>query len=203
VSFPFNLYIEELLDERKKRASVFRRIRWSGFVTLLMLLVMIFSVMLAKQGQLAETPEIFIPGAGLPRPTEYHKHIEHDYYFADHALEGYEKIDRQEGDNGIRERWTDGTHTLERWQSNLGWRHWRGVQSTSQEDVSVNGTAARIYHLQYDRSMLLVWGNERYFMELRVLFADSEPAVTTEQLIRWAESLTPIALTQPQPDGAE
>ncbi len=206
VSFPFNLYIEELLYMRKKRAVMFRRIGWSGLVALLIAALLIFSVMLAQSGAgQTQNPgmETFAPG-GLPRPETYRPKLEHDYYFTT-LPDTYEMIDRVESDMAFREVWSDGTHTLERWQSLIGWRVWRGTKCTDETEVLVHGTTAKIYRIEpvYQSSLLLAWSADGYFMELRVLQADAAPAITAEQLVQWAEGLKPIALYEPAPDDAD
>ncbi len=203
VSFPFDLYMEELLDERAKRTVRFRKMGWSSFILLLIVALMIFSVALVK----APSPpppsqQRFYPGESLPHPTERLSRLEHTYYIADLSAE-YELTKKDQSEYTIREVWSDGVHTLEWWQSCSGWRSWQGLKSTSERDVVINGTAGKVYRMEpvQGSSLLLVWSNQHYYMELRVLGADKDPAINMDQLVRWAEGLIQADLYEPAPDG--
>ena len=203
VSFPFHLYMEELLDERSKRALWFRRIRWSSLIGLVILAVMIFSVMLARNPPESEGNPGFSHPAGVSRPDEYLFEMKHDYYFTT-LPETYERIDREESDAAFRERWSDGAHTLERWQSRIGWRSWQATQLASEETVTVNGRTARVCRLKpaSKGAILLQWSNEYYYMELYLQQVTDASPVTAEQLVQWAEGLRPVELYEPEPDEA-
>ncbi len=202
VSFPFDLYMEELLDERAKRIIRFRKMGWSSIVILLILALMIFSVVLAKTpSPPSPSEQSFYPGGLLPGPTERLPGLEHTYYIAGLPAE-YTLTEKEQSTYAIREVWSDGVHTVERWQSCIGWRSWRGLKSTSERNVVISGNAGKVYRMEpvQGSSLLLVWSNQHYYMELRVLGADKDPSIHIDQLVRWAEGLIQADLYEPEPD---
>lgn len=202
VSFPFDLYMEELLDERAKRTVRFRKMGWSSVILLLVTALMIFSVILVKTpSPPPPSQQTFYPGTSLPRPADEVLELKHTYYMAGLQSE-YKLTKNEQSQYAIRELWSDGVYTVERYQSCLGWRIWRGQTPQSEQKVSINGTEGRLYRMQqpYSDTLLLVWSNEHYYMELCVRGTEDASPFPAEQLIRWAEGLIQADLYEPEPD---
>jgi hypothetical protein len=68
------------------------------------------------------------------------------------------------------------------------------------QKIKIHGEEARAYGLS-DGSRMVLWNNTHYYMELRVMGNRTAPTMTVDQLIEWAESLTPGPLYEPEPDG--
>ena len=203
VSFPFDLYMEELLDERAKRTIRFRKMGWSSVILLLAAALMMVSVVMAKMPEKPRpSQQSFYPSASLPRPADRVPELKHTYYIAGLPVE-YKLTKNEQSEYAIREVWFDGVHTVERYQSCLGWRIWNGLKSTSERNVVINGNAGKVYRMEpvQGSSLLLVWSNQHYYMELRVLGADKDPAINIDQIVRWAEGLIQADLYEPEPDG--
>jgi hypothetical protein len=200
VSFPFDLYMEELLDERAKRTIRFRKMGWISVILLLAAAMMIFSVILAKKQEMRwNAVEIVFPGESLPQPTERLPRVEHTYYIAG-LPSGYKLTKKDQSEYAIREVWSDGTCTLERWQSCLSWRLWKDRRSRAEKNVYINGTEGRI-HLLGDGSMLLLWSDKHYYMELKMSRIYKWSDADADRLVQWAEGLIQADLYEPEPDG--
>lgn len=203
VSFPFDLYMEELLDERAKRTVRFRRLGWFSAILLLLTVLMMVSVMMAKMPEEPRpSQQTFYPGTSLPRPADEVLELKHTYYIAGLPVE-YKLTENEQSEYAIREVWFDGVHTVERYQSCLGWRIWRGQTSLSEQKVFINDTEGRLYRMPptTPETLLLVWSNEHYYMELRVRGTEDASPFPAEQLIRWAEGLIQADLYAPEPDA--